>query len=415
MNMQVFDDKHAIEREYTMILLREFLQRVFKVLNRGDLWKEFLEHARSSQRYGQENNPQLAQADKLIASSIFKSGWRLIAYSLYQCRAPVDINDDLIVVLNEFFTDPDNSQITYGQIAIDVIWDDQSDLESFRHLKHSLETSEEIGDCQLTSDLPEDEVKKIEREDLLRSLIKLAMLPSRRFPESVEFRDRQRWVFAEDLNRLIKKYLPESGIQTDIDELRDLILQIMPRFKNKPHLLQLIKDYEYDLIGEVLDLTELIEETVPEPIKEVLVSIVVIDGKTHLNGVGKQAIEFSSLGILKALAALTFEATETDDFKQEVSGLLYKIMEILRGPDDKKFNTALGLLGDFRAYLYEIKKKLSKFHGVDISTLKPAELKQRCILDSLGPIEADISEIMPMSLTSKATAGMRILDPKVTG
>jgi hypothetical protein len=404
MNMQVFDDKHAIEREYTMVLFREFLQRVFKVLNHGELWREFLDHARKKD-----------EAEKFIASSIFKSSWRLIAFSLYQCRAPVDINEDLIAVLNEFFTDPANPQVTHGQIAIDVIWDDQPDLESFRHLKFALETSEEIGDCQITTDLPEEEVKKIEREDLLRSLIKLAMLPSRRFPESASLRDRQRLVFADDLHRLIKKYLPESSIQTDINELSSLIQEIMPRFKNKPNLLQLIKDYEDDLAGEVLELTELVEEPALEPIKEVSVSIVTIDGKTHFSGIGKQTIEFSSLGILKALAALPFEATAVDDFNQEVNGLLYKIMKILRGPEDKKFNTALGLLGDFRAYLYEIKKRLSKYHGKDISTLKPSELKQRCILDSLGPIEAEISEIMPMSLTSKSTGGIRILDPKVTG
>jgi hypothetical protein len=234
------------------------------------------------------------------------------------------------------------------------------------------------------------------------------MLPSRRFPESVTLRDRQRWVFAEDLNRLIEKYLPESGIKTNVDELTTLIKKTMPRFKNKPHLLNLIKDYEDDLEGEIYELVEIIEEPEQAPIKEVSVSVVVIDGKTHISGIGKQNIEFTAIGILKYLAGLNFVSTDIEDFRQEVASVLYKIMEILRGPEDKKFNTALSLLGDFRTYLYEIKKKLGKFHGADASTLKPQELKQKCILDSLGPIEAEISEIMPMSFCSKPSDGIRI-------
>ncbi len=400
MNMQVFDDKNAIEKEYSLILFREFLQRFFVDLNHGILWSEFIENARLSATHGEEH--------RALAASIFNEGWKLMAYALYQSRAPIDMWEDLEKILYEFFTDPDHPTVSYGQIAADVMWYDQNSLESFRHLRNFLDCNEEISTDQFKPDIPVEELEKIEREDLLRSLIKLAMLPSRRFPESVSLRDRQRWVFAEDLNRLIVKYLPESGIKTNVDELTTLIKKTLPRFKTKPHLLNLIKDYEADLEGEIYELVDLVEEPVQEPVKEVSVSVVVVDGKTHISGIGKQNIEFTAIGILKALAGLNFVPTATEDFTQEVAALLYKIMEILRGPEDKKFNSALGLLGDFRTYLYEIKKKLSKFHAVDITTLKPAELKQKCILDSLSPIEAEISEIMPMSFCARPSDGIRI-------
>ena len=401
MNMQVFEDKNAIEREYALNLLKEFLHRVFKVLNRGDLWKEFLEHAR-------KNNDD----DWLIASSIFKSGWRLISRALYQSRAPIDITEDLTDLLMEFFTDPKNPKVTYGQIALDAVWDDQSGLECFRHLKIALENQEQISECSIYSDLPEDQIKKLEREDMLRSLIKLAMLPSKRFPESSALRDRQRWVFSEDMYRLVKKYLPESGIETDFDELKSLVLSVIPRIKSKPALLAIIDDYRADIEGEVLELVEVITE--PESIIKVSVSVVVIDGKTHISGIGKKHIEFTCLGILKALADIDFSPKNIDDFEDEVKSTLFKIMEFLRGPEDKKFSFVIGLLGNYRDYLYEIEKKLSKFRGADNSKLKPAELKQKCILDSIGPVLSEIAEMMPMSFkaTEKKSDGIRIQDPR---
>jgi len=357
---------------------------------------------------------------KALAASIFSVGWKLIAYALYQSRAPIEDSKELEQILNEFFTDPDTESepgkpaVKYGEIALNVILDDQPSLESFRRQKHYLETSENLAECQFCPDMPAEDLAKIEREDLLRSMIKLALLPSRRFPESNALRDRQRWVFSEDMFRLVKKYLPESGLEVSFEDLKDLILSVMPRLKTKPALIAIIDDYREDIEGDVLDLLEAVDEF--ETITEVPLSMVIIDGKTHISGIGTQNIEFSALGILKHLASLNFDVEHSKDFEEEVKSQLFKITDFLRGSEDKKFSVVFGLLGKFRDILYEIEDKLKKLRGIDKAALNSKQRKQKSILDSIGVVLSDIAEIMPISFNLlKKHSGVTFRDPNFTG
>lgn len=393
MNMAI--NQERVEREYSIGLLKVFLERVFKKNNKGIFFKEVMDHFKSSE-----------EDDKMIGKMIFEKAWIVVMYALWQSKAPIDLWEEVEEYLKEFFTDAE-TQKSYGDLIIAVIEADQHTLQTFRSQKWGLQMEE--GSELFTLN---EEQEDILNEDMLRSLIKLAFLPTRRLPMSSSLMDRQKWTFSDDLYRLINEYLPDSGIETTNQELKEIILSEIPKLNKRLSLLELVDDY--DLTEELISLeveeikdhedVSSLEVVVARPVEEVTVSVIMVDGKTHITGIGEQIIEFSKDGILDSIKIIPYSLETIDEFKDELVSLLFKIMEALRGPKDLKFSLALVKLGLYKDILHELKVMLQNvFTGKDFDEIKKnAKLaKFKTIVDAINAVDAEISELMPMSHSSK--------------
>ena len=396
------DDK-SVTAKYAQNIFGILLERIFMVLQDGIHYRRFIAYARKG-----------TEESRAAAAEEFRTVWKIIAHELHMANAPVSV-DEAIEICQQFFFDPDDSSKDYSEIAIDILWEDANSFLTFIRERSQLEKEEQfrIQSIELKNDLV--------REDLLRSLIQLAFLPTKLLPDSPHLVDRQKATFAENLRRLILVYLPEAKLKVSTAELKTLIPAEIKKLKNRPSLLKLIDDYEEELAKaeeeEILELTEEIIEpekraAIPEAVE---VKIVIIDKVKHIFGIAQEKIEFTPMGILKAIKAFAFDPENSQEFSDNVAGLLFKIMEVLRENSDKtqKLNKAFALLGEYKSLLYEILKIANRqLKDKTPETLGKKEKMFYIVKTVVNKVDYQISEMMPMSMKAHAYHGIRIQDPK---
>jgi hypothetical protein len=396
MNMTKGGD--SLTSSYACNIFGILLERIFMVLQEGKHYKRFIGFARKGTEKG-----------NLAAANEFRTVWKIIARELYNANAHVTL-DEAIAICKQFFFDPDDSSRDYSSIAIDILFDDQASFLTYRRKRSQLEMEEEFHVQAL-------EVKNdLIREDLLRSLIQLAFLPTKLLPDSPHLVDRQKATFSENLHRLVMQYLPPAGINTSVEELKHLLVAEIPKLKTRSSFLVLIDNYEGELSGE--EVIELTEEIVVAPVESVEIRTVVIDGTRTTFTVGAEKIDFTAKGILTAISRFHYSPENEQEFRDNIVNLLTKILEELRGEKVKALNDSYKLLGDYRIMLYEIKKILEKSRGrTKEADLTSKQRKLKAIVDVIIPVEACVSELMPMSLRARTQSegGIRIQDPAVTG
>ena len=393
--MDTGNNKQSITTESIENTLRQVFNKVFKKNDNGFLWEEFLEYARQG-----ENG-------KEIATSLFLEAWRIIVEILYTANAPV-FQSEVETFCQKWLIDPKTDE-SYINIAYEVFNDgfQHQTFQTFREQRYNLEKEEEYT----RSDL--ENRGKIERADLLSSLIRLAFSPTKRIPDTIHMRDRILACFSEDLGRLIIQYLNTANMTVTIAELKDLIVKHVPIAKKYKKLLNLVDNYERVLQLKQPDkTTEIEEQDLPEVELELItVSTVIVGDKIHIQGldnhffgIEKKSYEFSVSGLTQAIGDLIFEPNDPKEFENDLKRLLFKIMDALTL--EKTYSKAFSLLGDYRTMLYGLKIKLQKKLERTPKTMwKATEIKMNSIINCIGPVEAEISEGMPMSLRTAIRTG----------
>ncbi len=363
--------------------------------------KEFWYHARSDY-----------QEDRFVAGMIFSTFWISIVANLFEAKTPVTLEEAL-----EFFSfylkDGKGEAPNYFEIWSKVLYDDMETFLTFSRMRQDLNNKRERSQAKTKK-----AQSKIDRESTLRRLIRLAFMSTVR--QSPTQHDRLLFVFFEDLKRLVG-YIAEYKIPTTELELKELIKEEVPILRGSQDMLsylgrfkeslasvtsgdffeepvleikaeevnQAVDEYEKEEIIELTQEVEDLPESALQPLetKKVELKIPVLDAETKEVKIQPVIYEISLKGLIQAIKTVEFFGN-VKDYNERMQELYHKIM--LQCRDNK---IQFGLL---RKRVYELKEYLRrKKNKMDTTNLSPQDENFLRILDTIGPFEAKISELMP--------------------
>jgi hypothetical protein len=354
--------------------------------------EEFFDFARRSLEIpdGDENT------EKNIARSLFWDAWQEVKYLLFQEKAPITL-EEAVEFCTTYFKDP-ISNTNFFDIWSRILFDDH-DFLTFHRQRIDLQAEELFDEAE------PDQKDSLARVDDVRRAIRRAFMATAR--QSYSMPERLQMAFFTDLKRL-KGDLVENSIPSTVDELKKLIPEEIPSLRNKQDLLSQIgmfaeaieaikpKPVKKGAPEPVIEIIEIDQDKAAAKAKPIELKTVVIDRDKKEPAIITEKFDITLTGIILAIKTIEYSGN-SEVYLPKLQNLFFKIMEQCRDDGLMKLGTLRKAVYELKSFIERRKDKCDKSNPTD------EDKKFDIIFAALGPLEANLSELMPSTFSRKDT------------